>query len=110
VAGQARRCGEEILIVSNRLTTPAPGTSATHPPDHDQLNATGTVNLNGATLTIASIDLANTTNGTFIIVQSATSVVGTVAGLADGASFSSGGATFTITYNSKSVVVLTRTA
>jgi fibronectin-binding autotransporter adhesin len=75
---------------------------------NDQLNATGTVNLNGATLNVnptAAVGIGNS----FTIIQASTALEGTFAGLSQGATITVGGDVFTISYGSKAVV-LTRTA
>jgi len=100
-AGAVMLASGSTFTVNLNGTTP--GTS------YDQLNATGTVTLSGATL-IVNVNLLNTAAGdTFTIVQSTTSVVGTFASLPNGATFTVGAATFTISYGGKTVV-LTRTA
>lgn len=67
--------------------------------DYDQLNVSGTVSLNGATLT-ATLGFAPTSATSFTIIANDTSdpVVGTFTGLGEGATFLLGTTAATITY------------
>ena len=79
---------------------------------HDQLNVTGTVNLGGATLNVTT-GFAVGTGNSFVIINNdgGDAVVGTFAGLSQGATFVVSGTTFTISYigGSGNDVVLTAT-
>jgi fibronectin-binding autotransporter adhesin len=72
---------------------------------YDQLNATGTVALNGATLNV-SLGTMTVADGSSLTIIKATSVTGTFENLpASGDTITVGGETFQITYNSNSVVL-----
>jgi autotransporter-associated beta strand protein len=72
----------------------------------DQLNATGTVNLNGATLNVSLGTTTIPVNGSVTIIQATTSVAGTFAGPS---TITVGTETFQITYNNTSVVLTRKT-
>jgi hypothetical protein len=88
------------------LNGTSPGTG------YDELTSTGTVNLGGATLSVgfgASFPVGTQ----FTLIASAAPVVGTFAGLPEGATISNGGEQYVLTYHggaSGHDVVLTRTA
>jgi fibronectin-binding autotransporter adhesin len=65
----------------------------------DQLDVVGTVNLGGATLN-ASLGFAGGVNNQFLLIKNdgTDAITGTFAGLAEGATFASGGVQFKITY------------
>jgi len=68
---------------------------------YDQIHVTGTVTLSGATLSTSLIGSFAPTSGTFEIIDndgSSDAVVGTFAGLAEGATFALGGQTYKISY------------
>ncbi|MGE3517663.1 MAG: choice-of-anchor D domain-containing protein [Vicinamibacterales bacterium] len=67
--------------------------------EYDQLAVTGTVNLTGAALSVA-LGYAPTTGSSYRILDNdaADAITGTFAGLAEGATFTSGGYTFQISY------------
>jgi hypothetical protein len=71
---------------------------------YDQLNATGTVNLTGATLNV-SLLTAVPLNSSLTIIQASTAVTGTFTNLPNGATIVVGGESFQITYGTKSVVL-----
>src|SRR5207253_25956 len=67
----------------------------------DQISAGGTINLNGATLNVASVgSFVPATGQTFTIIKNTgtTPISGTFAGLPEGAKLSGAGAGFTISY------------
>jgi autotransporter-associated beta strand protein len=66
--------------------------------EYDQLNATGTVNLGGATLNV-SVGTGSMVGDTYTIIKNVKAVVGSFAGLAEGATFTAGSAVFRITYH-----------
>ncbi|HEY7193209.1 MAG TPA: autotransporter-associated beta strand repeat-containing protein, partial [Gemmatimonadales bacterium] len=80
---------------------------------YDQVNVTGTVNLTGSVLG-GTMGFAATNGMTFIIIANdgADAVVGTFAGLAEGATTTISGQTFSVSYvgGTGNDVVLTRTA
>ncbi|HEX4612730.1 MAG TPA: putative Ig domain-containing protein, partial [Urbifossiella sp.] len=79
---------------------------------YDQLVSTGAVDLGGAALDLAA-PFAATPGNTFTIVSSAAPIVGTFAGLPEGAIVTAGGQSFSITYAGGPAghsVVLTRVA
>lgn len=81
--------------------------------DYDQLSATGTVNLAGATLKV-NLGFTPVVGSTFLLIQNdgTDAVVGTFAGLKQGAKLLLSGMTFQISYvgGTGNDVVLTRTA
>jgi len=105
--------GNLTLVSHSTFTVTLNGTAAGT--DYDQLNVTGTVHLGSASLHIINVNLLSTSVGDkFTIIQNdgSDAVVGTFAGLAEGATITQGGATFTISYKggTGNDVVLTRTA
>lgn len=72
--------------------------------DYDQLNVTGSVNLNSATLNV-SLGFTPTSGNTFTIIQSSGVLIGTFNGLPNGSTFSVGGNTLRIDYGTNSVVI-----
>jgi hypothetical protein len=80
--------------------------------EYDQINVTGTVNLTGANLNVTLGFVANV-GATFTIINNdgADAVIGTFAGLAQGATIVVGGETFQINYGggTGNDVTLTRT-
>ena len=79
---------------------------------YDQLDATGTVSLGGAALT-GTLGFTPTDGESFPIIESTAPIVGTFAGLPQGASLTIGGVPFTISYTggaSGDDVVLTQAA
>ncbi|SNT18069.1 MULTISPECIES: autotransporter-associated beta strand repeat-containing protein, partial [unclassified Azospirillum] len=96
-----------IITASNAVTLSSGSTFAveiagagtTAGTDYDQLQASGSVDITGATLSL-SITGTPTANTTYRIIDKASSgtITGTFAGLAEGDTFTSGGGTFTITY------------
>jgi hypothetical protein len=67
---------------------------------YDQANVTGTVTITGATLSLATTGFVPTNGQKFTIINNdaADAVVGTFAGLAEGATIVDGGVTYTISY------------
>jgi len=105
--------GNLTLVSHSTFTVTLNGTAAGT--DYDQLNVTGTVNLGSASLDINANLLSTSVVGDkFTIIQNdgSDAVVGTFHGLAEGATITQGGVTFTISYKGGdgNDVVLTRTA
>ena len=71
---------------------------------YDQLNVTGAVNLGGSAL-VGSLGFTPTTGEAFTIVASTAPIVGTFAGLAEGASVTIGADSFRISYASNDVTL-----
>ncbi len=97
--------GSPTFVVELNGTTAGSG--------YDQLNVTGTVNLTGATLT-GTVGFTPANGSTFTIINNdgADAVTGTFAGLAQGATVTLSGISFTISYTggTGNDVVLTRAA
>jgi len=71
---------------------------------YDQLNVTGSVNLNSATLNV-SLGFVPTSGNTFTIVESSGVLIGTFNGLPNNSTFSVGGNTLKINYGTNSVII-----
>lgn len=71
---------------------------------YDQLNVTGSVNLNSALLNV-TLGYTPTTGSTFTIVQASGALIGTFNGLPNASTFTVGGNHFRINYGSNSVVL-----
>lgn len=71
---------------------------------YDQLNVTGSVNLNSATLNVV-LGFTPTSGDSFTIIQSSAVLIGTFSGLPNGSTFSVGGNTLRIDYGTNSVVI-----
>ena len=67
---------------------------------HDQIDVTGTVNINNATLNIDDTGYTAVGNETFVLIDNdaADAITGTFNGLAEGATLTVGGRTFVISY------------
>ena len=66
---------------------------------YDQIAVTGTVTISGATLSLTVTDIPSA-GATYVLIDNdgSDAVIGTFSGLAEGASITAGGATYTISY------------
>lgn len=66
---------------------------------YDQIAVTGTVTISGATLSLTVTDIPST-GATYVLIDNddTDAVIGTFSGLAEGATITAGGATYTISY------------
>ncbi len=87
--------GSQFIVEANG---PNPGTG------YDQLNATGNVNLNGATLDFRPAP-ALAINDTFVIVKTTATVTGTFAGLTNGQTFIMNNHVYQIVYTAQDVTI-----
>ncbi len=94
--------GNVAFATSNNFNVEINGTSVGT--QYDQLNVTGSVNLNNATLNI-NLGFTPTNGQSFTIINATGVVIGTFNGLPNGSTFSVGGNTLRIDYGTSSVVI-----
>jgi fibronectin-binding autotransporter adhesin len=75
---------------------------------YDQLNVTGSINLNSAILNV-TLGFSPSLNNSFTIIQSSGVLIGTFNGLPNGSTFNVGGNTLRIDYGTNSVVLTVTT-
>ncbi len=85
------------VTLDSRSTLNVALNGATAGTGYDQLNASGSVNLGGSTLT-GSLGFTPISGETFTIIKSTAPIVGTFQGLPQGASVTIGGVPFTVNY------------
>lgn len=96
------RTGTVTFVAGAKFNVQLDGTTAGT--QYDQLSATGTVALGGATLNVAT-GFSPAVGNIFTIVQTTGGVSGTFQGLAEGAQFTAGGRTFVIHYTATAVTL-----
>lgn len=101
VTGTLTSTGTVVLNSSSSFDVTLNGSGDQPGSEYDQLAADGTINLNSATLSVTTGSSFPTTGGQqYIIVQnnSGSAITGTFSGLAEGATVTTSGGTFTISY------------
>ncbi len=98
--------GNVVFANTNSFNVEINGTTVGS--QYDQLNVTGAVNLNSATLNVA-LGMSTTVGQTFTIIQASSALVGTFNGLPNNSTFTVGSTIFRINYGSNSAVLTVTT-